>query len=85
MALIVGILLATLGHSVQAIVTGVATLLGGAGSAFLVKMKNDAVEELERAKSTLLEHWKEAGTTRSTTRGVGEGMGDLVESLMSII
>lgn len=85
MALIVGILLATLGHSVQAIVTGVATLLGGAGSAFLVKMKNDAVEELERAKSALLEHWKEAGTTRSTTRGLGEGMGDLVECLMSII
>ncbi len=54
MALIVGILLSTLGHSVQAIVTGVATLLGGAGSAFLVKMKNDAVEELERAKSALL-------------------------------
>lgn len=85
MALIVGILLATLGHSVQAIVTGVATLLGGAGSAFLVKMKNDAVEELERAKSALLQHWEDAGASRSTTRGGGEGAGDLIESLMSMI
>lgn len=84
-ALVVGIVLATMGYSVQAIFSGVATLLGGAGSAYLVKMKNDAVEELERAKRALLQDWKDAGLGRSSIQAESGSVGGLVQTLISMI
>lgn len=52
-ALVYGLILFAVGAEAGAFASGVATLVGGAGAAFLVKMKNDAVAELESAKAAV--------------------------------
>lgn len=80
--LLYAFLLLLRGQGVSAIASGVASLVGGVGVGFLIKMKNDAVKELARAKKAVREDCASPGGDRG---GESEGQDPILNEVLDLL